>query len=259
MNFGYFIVLIAFLLVYQVPAFLSILLGLLAKLLFGQCIKFDHTRFTNYLIRCGLYLTDITFFGTKHIIDPSIDLSKRYVCMMNHQSYVDPVVGGIIKNKSVIPVVGYLRYVPFIGYNAVFAGSPFVTYESKKENSKGITQIMIDMFKKDTKATLTMFPEGKRTFSDNILLEDIRTGGFVVAREISADIVPVYHNILDRFNDEKMEYVCGDKIYCVWGAPINVQGKDINQLKNEYYESMLKLRDKCLSLKDSKKNKQKLS
>jgi 1-acyl-sn-glycerol-3-phosphate acyltransferase len=255
MNFGYFIVLITFVLVHQLPAFLSIIFAYLAKLVFGPCVKFDHTRFTNYLIRFGLYMTDITFFGTKHIIDPEIDLSKRYVCMINHQSYIDPVVGGIVKNKTVIPVVGYLRYVPFIGYNAIFSGSPFVTYESKNDKSKSITQQMIDILKKDTKASLTMFPEGKRTFSDNILLEDIKTGGIVVAIEIGADIIPVYHNILDSFDDVKMEYVCGNKIYCIWGAPIKVQGKDINQLKLEYYENILKLRDMCLSLK----NKQKLS
>jgi 1-acyl-sn-glycerol-3-phosphate acyltransferase len=251
-NIGYFVVLFFFTIVYQIPAFLTILIAYPLKLILGNFIKYDHTKLTNYLVRWGLYLTDITFFNTTHFIDSSVDLSKRYVCMMNHQSYLDSVVGGIIKNKSIIPVTGYVKYIPLIGYNAIFSGSPFVKGSSKKDRKTSVTQLMIDIFKNDREATLTMFPEGKRTFSDNILLDDIRTGGFVVAQEIGADIVPVYHNILDRFNDTTMEYNWKKDIYCVWGEPIKVQGKDIEQLKKEYHDKMMQLRNTCIMLKDKK-------
>lgn len=252
MNASYFLILFLFLFVFQIPAFLTIFIAYPIKIIFDILgLTFDHTQITNYLVRVGFYVTDKLFFRTEHVtLNSNNDLrSKRYVYMANHQSYIDPIIGSVIKIKTIIPVAGYLKYIPLLGYNAVFSGLPLVKYTPKKDKSPGITQQMIDILTHDPKTALTMFPEGQRNFLDDFKLQDIRTGGFVVALNVGIDILPIYHNIMDRFNDDKMEYRSDKKIYCVWGEPISVSGKTIDQLKNEYYESMKKLQDYCDKLR----------
>jgi len=251
MNIGYFVVLLFFAIIYQLPAFLAGIISYLVKIIFASFIQADYTIVTNYLVRFGLYLTDKTFFRIKYIIDPSFDQSKRYVIMLNHQTYIDSIIGGVIRNKVFVPVVGYVKYIPLIGINTIFSGSPFVTDKSKNK-SLSITQIMTDLLKNSNDASLTIFPEGKRTFSDDIMLEDIKTGGFVVAKNTGVDIIPVYHNLLDNFNDVKMEYTYNNDVYCLFGEPIKVENKDLEQLKTEYYVNMKKLRNTCNSLKLNK-------
>lgn len=252
MNISYPFVLLCFVFFYQIPAFLTILIaypfGVLARYFNKQI---DHTKFTNYLVRIGLYLTDKSFFRIEHVIDPSVtDLSKRQIYLMNHQSYIDPILGGVFKNKIIIPVAGYLKYVPVIGYNAIFTGAPLVTFIKGGDRSKGTTQKLINILSQDTEASLSLFPEGQRNFHDDIKFDELKTGGFVVAKETGMNIVPVYHNIMDRFDDDKYEYHNDKKIFCIWGKPIEVQGKDIAQLHLEYFESMRKLRSECFRLRN---------
>jgi 1-acyl-sn-glycerol-3-phosphate acyltransferase len=250
-----------FLFVFQLPAFLTIFIAYPIKIIFEIFeLKIDHTIVTNYLIRLGLSMTDKVFFQIEHQKNPNIDSSKRYIYMPNHQSYVDPVIGGIIKNKSVIPVAGYLKYIPLMGYNAIFSGAPFVKYgpktaptESYLRSRPSITEAMISTLKNDTNIAMTIFPEGQRNFHDDIKSGDIKTGGFVTATKVGIDIVPIYHNMMDRYNDEKMEYHTNKKIYCFWGEPIKVEGKTIEQLTQEYYERMKELQKACNSSRGLKK------
>lgn len=254
MNISYFVVLFFFLFVFQIPAFLTILIAYPIKIICDIFkLKIDHTIATNYLVRVGLCMTNKAFFGIEHHNKSNVDTSKRYIYMANHQSYIDPIIGGIIKIKSVIPVAGYLKYIPLMGYNAIFSGAPFVKYTPKTKTRPRITDIMISILKSDTRMAMTLFPEGQRNFEDNFKLEDIKTGGFVTAIDVGIDIVPVYHNMMDRYDDVKMEYHTDKKIYCVWGEPIKVEGKTIDQLKNEYYERMKELQKECNFLRGKKK------
>lgn len=279
MNIGYFVVLIFHLFVYQIPAFLVGLLEYPLKLIFGKFFRFN---LSNYLVRLGFLLTNKTFFGTNYIVDETIDLGKRYIYMPNHQSFADSIIGGIINNKTFILVIGYTKYIPLLGFNAVLSGSPFAPYITKEErkrmdserrerekqrkqpsfqnNPSGVTNKIINVLTNDQEASFTIFPEGRRLFDDNICIDNIRTGGFVAAIQLNIDIVPIYHNCMSRFNDQKKEYYWDKKVYCILRKPIKVKvnGKDktVEQLKKEYFDAMQTLRKQYLKLiEQDKKHK----
>jgi 1-acyl-sn-glycerol-3-phosphate acyltransferase len=127
-----------------------------------------------------------------------------------------------------------------------------ITKRSTTQTKGNVTQLYIDYLKddKNNNIVLAMFPTGKRVFDDENLITDIKTGAFVIAKEVGMDIIPVYQNVLTCFNDVTMEYHPYKKVYCLYGSPIRIEGKEIEHLKKEYHARLIELRDKCKSLED---------
>ena len=253
MNLKYFLVLFIFIFVSQIPCFL--ILSILYPLIFFLKLKFL-LKFPRTLIFSTFDLLDKLFFNVKFINDGLIDTkNKRYIYLANHQAYLDPIIArkAMISSDQylVTIVISYAKYVPLLGMNLYMLGIPFYHYDkSGKSINKGLVQMYTEYLKENSSAVLTMFPEGKRVFSNEFKLENIRSGGFIIAKNTNSDIVPVYHNIKDRFDDVKREYNSVAKIYCIYGTTISTENKDIDDIKKEYYESMLKLKERIEKLKN---------
>src|SRR5436853_611664 len=99
----------------------------------------------------------------------------------------------------------------------------------------------VQYLKRDSNSALAIFPEGQRQFDGRFKAHMVRTGGFVIAKNTDSDIIPVYHNMTDRINDQKREYNCTGKVYCIFGAPIKTRGREIEEVKREYLESIFRL------------------
>jgi len=266
MNFGYWFVLVIFVIILQLPCFMSLLLFYPLYLIFRSRVLL---MIPNMLEMYSLEWADKLFFNVTfikdHIDSASVKVvtpvGKRYVYLANHQAYMDPLIArkalvSLLTQTLVTVTISYVKYVPLVGMNLLMLGIPFLHYDSSgKRISKGLVEMYTEYLKKNENTTLAMFPEGKRVFDGEFKLENIKTGGFVIAKNIGADIVPVYHNIRDRFDDVKKEYNTATKVYCIYGAPIEVNDRDINDVKKEYYNSMLTLRERIEVMKQQDKQK----
>ncbi|VBB18952.1 hypothetical protein YASMINEVIRUS_1484 [Yasminevirus sp. GU-2018] len=246
MNIGYFIVLFAFVVIFQIPCFILSLIAYPTRTLFKNRY-FTHIA-VHYLMR-GAYWANKVFFRMKIINDRTIDQNKKYVRMGNHSSFVDAIIISEINHPSMTIAINYSKYFQLLGWNLALIGIPFVG----DKGGKGITQMYTDFLNDDDnkELVLSLFPTGSRIFiEDDLKLEELKSGGFVIAKNLGLEIVPMYHNIIDSFHDVKKEYNPTAELFCVHGAPIKTEGREIDQIKQEYHESMLKLREQVRSLKN---------
>lgn len=244
MNISYVVVMLMFIIVTQIPCFLALMI-------FYPFYKiFKHNVFLSipyYLCKKAFTWTNNLFFDVQHIKTVDFDTTKRYVYLPNHQSYADPVIGSNLNPFFVITIAnGYVKYVPIFGQNAYLLDVPFVGKD------KGITQFYTSYLIKHPERVLALFPEGHRNFAHDFKYEDIKTGGFVIAKNTGQQIVPMYHNMMDRMDDVKKEYHGTAQIYCLYGKPIDVEGKEIDVIKKEYYDAMTVLKNKVNEMRKLK-------
>ncbi len=314
MNLSYFLILVLYAFVFQIPCFISLLFCFPMHLITG------HRRFldvSHKLMMCALKWIDHIFFKINHIGYDSVCLSKqentkkRYIYLANHQSFMDAIIARKITMSwqyLVTIVISYTKFIPFVGPNLWMLRIPFYDYhaginrkaqlkaleiktnmctntdsesqdstnsiksinstdsqplnESEEEKEKriakingkraGLVKMYTDYLMKNPSAVLAMFPEGKRVFTRKFKLEDIRKGGFVIAKKTGMYIVPMYHNLIDRFDDVNQEYDSSKKIYCLYGTPIDTLDRSIDDVKKEYYDAMVVLESKLNSLINEK-------
>lgn len=246
MNIGYFVVLLSFLTIFQIPCFLLLLVAFPARILLG------HQYLTNLcisLLMKGAYWTNKVFFKMTMIVDPLVDKKKKYVRMANHSSFIDAIIISEISHNSMTIVIDYAKFCPLLGWNIAMIGIPFIGAKGGTGITQMYTKFLNDPKNKDM--VLSLFPTGTRFFTDDDLrVTDLKSGGFVIAKNLGLDIIPMYHNLVDAFNDVKMEYNPTPRLFCIQGAPISIEGKDIEQLKIEYHEAQLKLRAKVQFMKN---------
>lgn len=242
MNLGYYIVLFMFSIVTQLPCFFSLLVCYPLYKITGSSFMM---KIPQKLQMKALGWMDKLFFNIQTIKLHDFDTSQRYVYLLNHQAYVDPVIGRCIENFFVVTIAnGYVKYIPVFGKNAYMLDIPFVGKD------KGITQLYTDYLKKNQHCVLAMFPEGHRMFENDFKLADIKTGGFVIAKNTGLKIVPLYHNMMDKINDVKKEYHSTLPIYCLFGKPIEVEGREIDDIKQEYFDAMTDMKHRVNELRN---------
>lgn len=254
MNITYFLILIMFGFVLQIPCFLSLIVTYpLSRLTRNRkWLKISHL-----LQRRIFDWIDSLWFQTTYFVSPNIQKNTRYIFLPNHQAFMDPVIARIATTGPeqflVTVAIGYVKYIPLIGLNLVMLGIPFIGDKTNKTTgrsmNKGLVQMYTEYLQQYQNAVLVLFPEGQRNFIDQFKLEDLRSGGFVIAKNLNQQIVPVFHNIKDRFDDVKQEYNDKLAVYCVYGDPIDVQGKELDDIKLEYHQEMLKLKARVDNLR----------
>ncbi len=226
----------------QIPCTISLFVSYILCFFFRS----KKMRIPYYLITCVLHWMDRIFFKITFIKNKMIDERKRYVYLANHQTFIDPIIAkkSLSENQFLVSVViSYAKYIPLIGYNLYLLGIPFYKYSSTgKGEHKGLVQMYSEYLINNKLAILAIFPEGKRVFDGQFNKENIRTGAFVIAKNTGMDIVPVYHNLRDSIDDVKKEYRANN-IYCIYGAPIKVKDREMNEIIEEYYNSMINLKN----------------
>lgn len=211
-------------------------------------------KFPSFLQKRVFEWTDKLFFQTAYFKSKHIKKNVRYVYLPNHQAFMDPVIARNIltdPNQYMVTIaIAYAKYIPLMGPNLAMLGIPFIGDKDRGQLvNKGIVQMYTEYLQKNKNAVLAIFPEGKRIFTDEFKLENLRTGGFVIAKNLNQQIVPIYHNIRDRFDDIKKQYISQPKVYCIYGDPIDVNEKTIDAIKLDYFNAMIGLKQKIDALR----------
>lgn len=238
MNISYFVSLFCMIILFQLPCFVSLII-LYPFYYFTKNIKF--LDFPFYLLYGGVRLYDRIFIGMEYFYEYELDLKKRYVFMPNHHGFIDGILAGELTftrhRKTASVVIHYAKYIPFYGFNMWCLGLPVLS----KTKKTSVTDFMINYLYKNEDSELGIFPEGHRMNTKHMDYDTIKTGGFVIAKSLGKDVVPICHNTIDRMNDFKKEYNPYNRTCCISGTPITTENKSIEEIKKEYYEQMCQL------------------
>jgi 1-acyl-sn-glycerol-3-phosphate acyltransferase len=152
-----------------------------------------------------------------------VDRTKAYIFMPNHLSFIDgpllfmliPHSVRVILKKEIfrIPVVGTgMRHVEFVPVDrkGIKGGKASIERAARLMKDKGYSFLI--------------FPEGTRSLDGN--LQKFKRGGFFLALESGAPIVPVAIQGTFEIMPKKSFFVRKGRIRVIFRPPIPVQGYD---------------------------------
>lgn len=178
-------------------------------------ILFEFCRYLGWFI--SKIVWRIEFEGTENIPPES---GKGLIVAPNHQTYIDPV-------WVTLPVKRKFRYMAWdAAFEWFFVGSlirrlgAFPVKTAKDKGGK------LDAMKKSLKllrdgATLVVFPEGEREFSDGELLP-FREGALRLAMETDTQILPVTISGANKVWAQGMKYPRFGKVKVYYHPPISI-------------------------------------
>jgi 1-acyl-sn-glycerol-3-phosphate acyltransferase len=196
--------------------------------------------------KCVYKILDKIFIGSK-----SVDLDKKkvtfpnsgkYMYMVNHQTSMDQLFCKYGNGPFLSPVKKDILYIPIFGYVLYLLGFFFI--DRSKKN--GFTEKILDHSKNNRDIDLCFFPEGHRFLDGKMTEERLHNGGFIIAKELGLDIVPVYHNMMECVDDNNMEINENNDIYFIVSSidnPIRTKDREIQEIKKEFIERMIILKE----------------
>ena len=161
-------------------------------------VPFGRVRGGNIILRVASAWADLwfvlVFIRQKNIYEVSLDRSRSYIFVGNHNSYFDAIV--LLKAlKSNFRALGRAETaaVPIFGY--IYKNAIVTVDRSSPENRKKSVEHLISFIRKGI--SVAVFPEGTFNMSTNPL-KDFYDGAFRVAIETQTPIKPFL--ILNSFN-----------------------------------------------------------
>lgn len=171
----------------------------------------------------------------------AIDWSRAYIIMSNHQSHFDiPVLFRAVRGTMRMVTKKELFKIPVWG--RAMQESGFIAID-RKNRKRAIASL-----KRAAAAILEgthiwIAPEGTRSKSGALL--PFKKGGFVLAKETGAAILPVCLDGTNRVASAKSYHITKDvDVDVFFGKPIEVEGKSVDQLMAEtraFFERQLAL------------------
>jgi len=169
-----------------------------------------------------------------------LDSGKGAVLMANHSSFLDiNVAFAACPAPIVFLAKASIRKIPLLGGANARVGTVFVERGSKRSAHKAISTLVNTI--KNGRCVL-VFPEGTRSENGSGEIRPLKKGGFHLAFNANAPIIPVYFDgvgpILPKghFAIRKTQSI--RKVKVVFGAPISSDNHSVTSLKDECYESL---------------------
>jgi 1-acyl-sn-glycerol-3-phosphate acyltransferase len=175
---------------------------------------------------------DLTVEGVTHI-----RRDRACIYMSNHQSHFDiPILYSIFPTSLRMVAKAELFKVPIWG--RAMRATGFVPVTRSGDRAGAVAAMQQCRAALERGINVWIAPEGTR--SPDGRLGKFKKGGFILARDTGADIVPIAidgsHDILPK-NTKTIRR--GVRVRVVFGAPIAVAGREPNHLSNEVREFVL--------------------
>jgi 1-acyl-sn-glycerol-3-phosphate acyltransferase len=169
---------------------------------------------------------DLTVEGLSHV-----PRERACVYMSNHQSHLDiPILYSVFPGTLRMVAKAELFKVPFWGRAMKEAGFVRVTRSGDRAEAIAAMQECGDAIRRGVNVWIA--PEGTR--SPDGRLGKFKKGGFILARDTEADIVPVAidgsRDILPK-NTKVIQR--GARVRVAFGAPVRVVGREVNDVMAE--------------------------
>ncbi len=200
-------------------------------------------RVTNPIIKIGKYAMSLSRFilGIKVEVQglDHVDKHSPYIFMANHASFIDgPLLFMLIPQFSRVILKKQIFRIPVVGLGMKQIGFIPVDRKGRQGGRKAIERAS-SLIKKRGYSFL-IFPEGTRTLDGK--LQEFRRGGFFLALESKAPIVPVALKGSYQIMPKGTFFIKGGRVKVKFLPPVSLDGyneKNINQLK-ENVRGMIK-------------------
>ena len=137
------------------------------------------------------YLCLLTMGLTFEVVDPHghLERERPAVIIGNHQTEFDLIMlGSMFPKNCSVTAKSSLRKVPFLGWWMVLAKAIFIertNSQGARAAMKGAGQTMVER-----RQSVYIFPEGTRSYTKEPVLLPFKKGGFHLALEAGAPIIP---------------------------------------------------------------------
>jgi len=169
---------------------------------------------------------DLTVEGLAHV-----PRDRACVYMSNHQSHLDiPILYSVFPGTLRMVAKAELFKVPFWGRAMKEAGFVRVTRSGDRAEAVAAMQECAAAIRRGVNVWIA--PEGTRSVDGRIA--KFKKGGFILARDTAADIIPVAidgsRDILPK-NTRVIQR--GARVRVTFGAPVSVAGRELNDVMAE--------------------------
>jgi 1-acyl-sn-glycerol-3-phosphate acyltransferase len=160
----------------------------------------------------------------------NVDPRRSYVFMSNHQSVLD--IGAMVLTLPVswrFVAKRELTWIPFFGW-AVWLGGHVVIDRGRRERAVASLRRAAERVRAGT--SVIIFPEGTR--SETGTMREFKSGGFHLALEAGAPILPATISGSHHLTPKRSLRVEGGRVKVVYGKPIETCGlgtEDREELK----------------------------
>jgi len=161
---------------------------------------------------------------------------RACVYMSNHQSHLDiPILFSVFPGTLRMVAKAELFRVPVFGRAMLEAGFVRVTRAGDRADAMAAMRECSDALGRGVNVWIA--PEGTRSLDGR--LGKFKKGGFILARDAGADIVPVAIDGSRDILPKKAKVIQrGVRVRVTFGAPISVAGREINALMAEVRQFM---------------------
>lgn len=157
----------------------------------------------------------------------NFEKQKKYIFMPNHLSLLDgPLMFMLITQKVSVILKKEVLKLPLIGKGMLLAKFIPVDRKGVKGGKKSIEKA--GRLMKEEDYSFLIFPEGTRSRDGN--LQPFRRGGFFLALDSQAPIVPVSIKGTFELQPKGNFFVKKGKVKVIFHPPIPVQGDDLNSM-----------------------------
>ncbi|XP_063681461.1 uncharacterized protein LOC134816518 [Bolinopsis microptera] len=165
-----------------------------------------------------------------------------YILSPNHQSSLDTLcIARIWPHRAIILMKRSLLYVPFFGWAAYLSGHEFITRKSGASGEVRDHMNLINERIKNERLRVCVFPEGTRNKAFDGKMLPFKKGGFHMAQQCQAPIVPVVIYIPPSLYDGKNWVFNSGVIRMKVLEPISTVGlssDDVTELTNSVQTKM---------------------
>jgi 1-acyl-sn-glycerol-3-phosphate acyltransferase len=160
----------------------------------------------------------------------SVDWSRTYVIMSNHQSYLDiPVLAVAVEGRVRFIAKKELFKVPVWGHAMTAAG---IISIDRQNRERAIASLRIAAETLRSGLNIWIAPEGTRSRTG--ALGPLKKGGFLLAMETGAEILPmVVSGTLAAWPKDSLQIERGKKVHVTFGSPIPVARRTRDELMRE--------------------------
>ncbi|CCH58605.1 hypothetical protein TBLA_0A08150 [Henningerozyma blattae CBS 6284] len=119
-------------------------------------------------------------------------LTKHVPCIFvsNHQSTLDILMlGRMFPKGCTVTAKKSLKYIPFLGWFMALSGTYFLERSSREKSVATLNKGLEDVKRK--KQSLWIFPEGTRSYSQDLIIAPFKKGAFHLAQQGKLPIVPI--------------------------------------------------------------------
>lgn len=177
----------------------------------------------------------------KEYYNTEIIKHKQLILGFNHQTLYDiTLFAKFSKNFDLITIMkNSLLFVPFLGVQLFLSGYFFI---NRKKSHNLVVNVSNYLLKHNY--SLVIAPEGTRYYDGEFHHDKLKSGMFAISMKADIPIVPIYHNLGEKYIDKTFTVNENKNSYIIYGNILYPKDyKTLDEYKQKYINEMLRIKE----------------